>query len=565
MRTSHRLLIAATAAGLSALSASGAAFAARNPTADAGTPPVTFSGSYLAARSADLSRDMPAALDYYNEALSADPGNPALVERILLLSMANGEMDQAFALGPRLLALDSSNPAARVSQAVDAIEQGRLDDARKNLASISQGELSLLTSGLLGAWIDYSQGKVDEAVARIDALKGPEWYAIFKQYHTALILDAAGRQQPAVDAISTAYKADATALRVVEGYARILARAGKTDEAVHALTQFTSEAPLQPVIRDLLAEIKSGKPIDPAETTVEGGAAEALYGLGSAIGLDDGPELPAAYLRLAAYLDPTNYLTTMAIGDAFQGVQRCDEAIPIYDSVPKTTSLRRNADLQIGNCLVTQEKPDEAATYIKRVVDADPTDVEAATELGNVYRSSNRFSEAADAYTRGIAAISDQAQADWRIFYYRGVSLERAKRWAEAEADFNRALAINPEQAQVLNYLGYSWVDRGLNLDKALTMIQKAVDLRPNDGYIVDSLGWAFHKLGRNADAVSTLEAAVLLKPEDPTINDHLGDAYWTVGRKREATFQWAHARDLQPEKEDLPKILAKIEKGLSG
>ena len=154
---------------------------------------------------------------------------------------------------------------------------------------------------------------------------------------------------------------------------------------------------------------------------------------------------------------------------------------------------------------------------------------------------------------------------DWRIFYYRGVSLERAKRWSEAEADFNRALAINPEQAQVLNYLGYSWVDRGLNLDKALTMIQKAVDLRPNDGYIVDSLGWAFHKLGRNADAVSTLEAAVLLKPEDPTINDHLGDAYWTVGRKREATFQWAHARDLQPEKEDLPKILAKIEKGLSG
>ena len=564
MRNSHRLLFAATAAALSVVSAN-MALAARNPDAVVGDRPATFSGSYLAARSADLSRDLPAALDYYNEALTTDPQNPALVERILLLSLANGNLDQAFALGPRLLTLDESNPAARVSQTVETIKQHRLDDAQKDLDAINQGELSLLTSGLLGAWIDYSQGKVDEAVARIDKLKGPDWYTIFKQYHTALILDAAGRQQPAVDAISAAYKADATALRIVEGYARILARAGKSDEAVRALTQFTAEAPLQPVIRDLLAEIKSGRPIEPAETTVEGGAAEALYGLGSAIGLDDGPELPAAYLRLSAYLDPTNYLTSIAIGDAFQGVQRCDEAIPIYDSVPKTTSLRRNADLQIGNCLVTLDKPDEAATYIKRVVDADPTDVEAATELGNVYRANNRFSEAADAYTRGIAAISDQSHADWRIFYYRGVSLERAKRWPEAEADFNRALAINPEQAQVLNYLGYSWVDRGINLDKALTMIQKAVDLRPNDGYIVDSLGWAFHKMGRNADAVSTLEAAVLLKPEDPTINDHLGDAYWTIGRKREATFQWAHARDLQPEKEDLPKILAKIEKGLSG
>jgi nucleoid-associated protein YgaU len=145
------------------------------------------------------------------------------------------------------------------------------------------------------------------------------------------------------------------------------------------------------------------------------------------------------------------------------------------------------------------------------------------------------------------------------------VSFERSKRWPEAESDFRTALELNPDQPQVLNYLGYSWVDRGANLDEALNMIKKAVDARPNDGYIVDSLGWAYYRLARFEEAVTALETAVQLRAEDPVINDHLGDAYWKVGRQREAMFQWAHARDLDPEEEDLPEILAKLQHGLDG
>jgi tetratricopeptide (TPR) repeat protein len=184
-------------------------------------------------------------------------------------------------------------------------------------------------------------------------------------------------------------------------------------------------------------------------------------------------------------------------------------------------------------------------------------------ELGNLYRNDDRFPEAAEAYSRSIAAMSDPDKADWRIFYFRGVSYERSKRWPAAEADFKQALKINPEQPQVLNYLGYSWVDKGIHLDEALEMIKAAVDSRPNDGYNVDSLGWAYYKLGRYEEAVSELERAIGFQPEDPTINDHLGDAYWKVGRKREATFQWAHARDLEPDKELLPVILSKLQHGL--
>ena len=177
--------------------------------------------------------------------------------------------------------------------------------------------------------------------------------------------------------------------------------------------------------------------------------------------------------------------------------------------------------------------------------------------------ATDKFEEAAKAYSRGIATITKETEDDWRIYYYRGVAYERSKQWPQAEADFQQALKLNPNQPQVLNYLGYSWVDMGINLDKALAMIKAAVDLRPNDGYIVDSLGWAYYRLGKYSDAVETLERAVELKPEDSTINDHLGDAYWQVGRKREALFQWAHARDLDPEKDQLPAILDKLAHGL--
>jgi Flp pilus assembly protein TadD/LysM repeat protein len=200
---------------------------------------------------------------------------------------------------------------------------------------------------------------------------------------------------------------------------------------------------------------------------------------------------------------------------------------------------------------------------MRKVAEADPADLDAVVALGNLYRGHDRFPEAADAYSLGIATIKEPVKDDWRIYYFRGVSLERSKRWAEAEADFQQALKLDPDQPQVLNYLGYSWVDQGANLDKALDMIKTAVDLRPDDGYIVDSLGWAYFRLGRYDEAVTQLERAVDLKSSDPVINDHLGDAYWKVGRKLEARFQWNHARDLKPEKDELPKILKKIEQGL--
>jgi Flp pilus assembly protein TadD len=183
--------------------------------------------------------------------------------------------------------------------------------------------------------------------------------------------------------------------------------------------------------------------------------------------------------------------------------------------------------------------------------------------LADLQRSRKQFAEAAETYSRIIDMLDKPARGDWTLFYFRGISYERSKQWPKAEADFKKSLELQPDQPLVLNYLGYSWVDQGLNLDEAFRLLRRAVELRPTDGYIIDSLGWAHYKLDKYDESLREMERAVQLKPGDPVINDHLGDVYWKVGRKLEAQFQWNHARDLGPEPEDRDRILKKIESGL--
>jgi tetratricopeptide (TPR) repeat protein len=524
----------------------------------------TLSGSYLAARSAQTTEDMKAAAGFFESALAHDPTNALLVERVLILQLANGRFDSAKDLADRLVSLDVRNPVARLVRAVAAVNAGEFTTVQSELTQAAQTPLAVLSGGLVSAWAGEAIGKVDDSLKAIAALNGPTWYAIFKDYHTAVMADLGGRKDLAVESISKAFEGENPTVRIADAYGRILARAGKRDQAIAGLATYLAEQPNQAVVVDLLASLKGGITPPPIVANAREGVAEVLFGLGAAIGTDQGTELPAAYLQLARTLLPDSDLTLMALGDLFLVSEHCPDAIEIYGQVPESSRFRRNADIQTGLCLDSLDRTDEGAAHIRKVVDAEPSDLEAIIALGNIYRGRDRFAEAAEIYTLGINTITRPTPADWRIFYFRGVALERSKQWTQAEADLKKALELNPEQPQVLNYLGYSWVDLGQNLDEGLRMIQGAVDQRPNDGYIVDSLGWAYYRLGRYEESVEQLERAVELKPDDPVINDHLGDAYWKVGRKLEATFQWSHARDLDPEPADLEKIVKKLQSGMT-
>ncbi len=560
-----RLFRSLLAAGVVAFASAGHAETEPNGLALLKTPYASsLAGSYLAGRSADVARDLRAAATYFTTALGRDPENPILLERVLVLRMANGEIDQARELADRLVAIDRLNPLARLLRSAQAFKHGEYDLARQEIEETAPAPLAILTGGLLTAWSEQATGKIDDAMKTIQDLSGPSWYGIFQDYHQALIADLAGRKDEAVERITAAFNADGSALRVVEAYGVILARSGKRQDAIVGLRAFVAEQPNHPIIGGLLAALEAGITPDPIVATPAEGAGEVLYGLGAAIGADQGTELPAAYLHLSRYLKPGSDLTLMALGDLLFGADRCEDALQVYDLVPRGSELRRNADIQSGLCLDVLERTDDAATRLEKLIAASPEDLDAIAALGNIYRGRERFGDAAEVYTKGIATIDDPNVSHWRIYYFRGVANERNKNWKQAEEDLKKALELSPDQPQVLNYLGYSWVDMGLNLDEGLDMIRSAVDQRPNDGYIVDSLGWAYYRLGRFDEAVEQLERAAELRPEDPVINDHLGDAYWQVGRKLEATFQWNHARDLDPEPADLEKIVKKLESGLT-
>jgi tetratricopeptide (TPR) repeat protein len=221
--------------------------------------------------------------------------------------------------------------------------------------------------------------------------------------------------------------------------------------------------------------------------------------------------------------------------------------------------MRGVAENQMALLLQTLGKPDEAVALIQSSMKNRPGDASAVETLGDIYRAQKKWLESADAYSRSIALVPEPQGNDWRLFYFRGIAYERSKQWDKAEADFRKALSINPDQPQVLNYLAYTWADMGVNLEEAITMLERAVKLASRDGHIVDSLGWAYYRVGRYEDALRELERAVTMVAGEAVVNEHLGDVYWKLGRSREAVFKWRHALALNPEPEEIERINRKL------
>jgi tetratricopeptide (TPR) repeat protein len=521
------------------------------------------SGSYLAARHADGQGDVATAASYYRAALRADPGNNELLGRTFLAVLANGEVDEGIKLAERVLQIDKNDRIARLVLGVRAIKQKQYPVARRELARSISGPITDFAATLLSAWTMASPSEAKQATDSIDKLADADGYAIFKDLHAALILDVAGQKREAAKRFERCYKLDPTTLRVVQSYGSFLSRQGNTAAAVKVLAAFDEALPRHPLIVEAMNELKAGKRLPLMVDTPQAGAAEVLYELGAALGRRGGEVLGLIYLQLSLYLAPSHPLALLSLGDLFEALKKPELANKIYERLPLTSPLHRNAQIQLALNLDSLDRSDEAKASLEKLIAANPTDLEAIMALGNVLRGRKQFAECADVYSKGVDTISKPEKSNWVIYYFRGICFERAKQWPKAEADLKMALELFPDQPHVLNYLGYSWIDQGINLDEGMRMIKRAVEQRADDGYIVDSLGWAYYRLGNIEEAVKQLERAIELKPEDPTINDHLGDAYWRVGRQLEARFQWSHARDLKPEPDDLVKIEAKLKSGV--
>ena len=524
---------------------------------------MTAAGSYLAARHAGQMRDAQAAAAYYGAALKHDPKNAELRDRAFLSLLVGGEVEEAVSFAERIVRTDAGDRVARLVLGVHALKQKHYAAARRELAQSVRGPITDLAATLLTAWSDYGAGDSKGAVAAIDKLSGPDWYEIFKNLHAGMIFDLAGSKKEAGKRFEQAYKLDASALRVVEAYGSWASRDRSSKDAPTIFEAFDKVLPDHPLVKAEMEKLKRGEKLPPLVQSAQAGAAEALYGLGASLGRRGGEDLGLVYLQLSLYLEPNHALALLSLADLYEALKKPELAIKIYERVPPNSPLHRNAAIQMAADLDSLDRSDEAEKQLAALIKERPRDLEAITALGNIQRGHKRFSQCGDTYSKGIASLAKPEKVNWVLFYFRGICYERSHQWPNAEADLKEALTLFPDQPHVLNYLGYSWIDQGVHLDDGMAMIKKAVQQRPDDGYIVDSLGWAYFRLGNYPEAVKQLERAIELKPEDPTINDHLGDAYWRIGRTLEARFQWAHARDLKPDPEDLPKIEQKLKSGL--
>lgn len=523
----------------------------------------SLAGSYLAARLASSERDSDAAVTYLRNLMRLDSRNDEVVERTFFAMLMDGEIDDAMKLADRMVKTDRTHRIARLALAVRSIKKGHYQTARTNLALSVRGPIGDLTATLLAAWTFFGSGNTKGAVELIDRLEGPDWYTPFKDLHAGLILDAAGQKKDAGKRLEKAVKDDPASLRAVDAYARWASRNDNIPAAIATYAAFDKLLPNHPLVVQAVKELKAGKSLPPLIKTAQEGSSEVLYGLGATLGRQGGEDLALVYLQLAIWLYPEHPFASLTLADLYEQLKQPAKAIEVYESVPDTSPLKRNAEVQLAVNLDATDKSQEARAHLDKMIAADPKDIEAIVALGKIQQTRKMFAECADTYSKAIALIPQPSRGNWALFYFRGICNERSKNWPAAEADLKKALELNPDQPHVLNYLGYSWVDQGINLDQGLDMIRKAAKLRPDDGPIVDSLGWAYYRLGRYDEAVVELERAIELMPQDPVINDHLGDAYWKVGRRLEAGFQWAHARDLKPEPEDLTKIVQKLDKGL--
>ncbi|RWX77159.1 tetratricopeptide repeat protein [Neorhizobium lilium] len=531
----------------------------------------SFSGAFLAARTADVDHDYVNAIQLYRKALTFEPANLQIRERLMISLFLNGNFDEGLKEAQALKDDAAVERITRIVRGLDAIRGGKFDTARKILAYDGPNDLDKLTHQLLGAWAQVGGGKSKQAISTITNLKGPDWFKVFTDYHIGSMALVAGDLNTARqylnnavtnrDAVATAPD---TFMRAVMALARLEAAAGNKQKALDTISvgdeQVNNYAPL----KALRQSIEKGEKPAQQVTTAAQGAAGVLFSIGGALNRQGAEDMVALYLEISHALDPNSADTLIMLGGIAEKLEKSDRAIALYKQVPADSPMRRISELQLGVTLSDTGKTDEAKQHLKALIDSDPADIRSYIAYGSVLSEAKDYKAMAENYDKAIEVIGPVPRpGDWTVFFQRGIAYERLKQWDKAEPSFRKALELNPEQAQVLNYLGYSLVDMNINLDEGLGMIKKAVDAKPDDGYIVDSLGWAYFRMGKFDEAVTELERAVQLRAGDATINDHLGDGYWRVGRKLEAVYQWNRALISEGEDINREHVKEKIANGL--
>jgi tetratricopeptide (TPR) repeat protein len=519
----------------------------------------TLPGNFLAAREALRSKDIPSQAFYLRAALAQFPGDLELLNSAFVASLANGEFDDAFRLAEELEQRGQKTPLTEMALAARSLKERDYLQAVSRLTPFPNDPLQLATI-LMRVWAVAGLGNADAALELLDQINDAN-LALMRDHHAALISDLRGYGYEAKKRWRAVHARDVDNMRFNDAWARFLIRNGARDEARTIYLTMQKAHPHQAAIQAALQNLDSGKTPSRATEDAIAGAGEVLFEMGSLLARKDST-LSLSLLNLAIFLGVKDGAPQEVMGDVLGEARQYDAAIKAYEAVPASAPTRVYAETRIGEMLQSAERPEAALKHMQTVA-FWRQDYLSYVTLADIYRAQRKWRDAVGAFTRGIELMGPPAATDWKIYFLRAAVSERANDWPAAEQDLKKALELSPDQPEALNYLGYSWVDKNINLEPALAMIQKAVAKDKENGEFIDSLGWAYFRLGRYDEALVELERAIKLKGGVPEINDHLGDAYWKVGRKREAVFQWRKTLDLKPDDDIAARVNAKLTSAL--
>ncbi|NVJ99404.1 MAG: tetratricopeptide repeat protein [Alphaproteobacteria bacterium] len=526
----------------------------------------TVYGPFVAATLAQHDERFASAAKYYLDALAADPSSDFVADRAFFQLLYAGRVDEAARISLQLQDAEvaKSDDLIRLMYVLEAFKREDWQEVRQRLGGVKEAGFGFLISPLLEAWSYAAESNVASARDALAGLVADQRLGVIGKEHLAYVLDHTGQIEEAGDAyLALLADGQPSSLQPLVAYAGMLQKAGRTEDARNFLGEQTKKYPDS---RYLLREgmrIMAGYGPSQEVTAPRGAAGQIFYRLATEFAQGQSNRAAVIYLRVASYLTPEVSEIYFLLGNLLERLDTYEAAASAYASVPSTSELSAVANLRRIEALRLAGHEDDAEERVRRVLKDMPNSTAHLSLLADMLRDKEEFGEAVHYYNRAIEQIRNPGKSDWFVFFARGISLEQLGRWADAERDLRAALALNPGEPSVLNYLGYSWIDRGERIEEAKKMIEQAVEEMPEDGFIVDSLGWVHYLTGDYDQAVLHLERAVRLQPTDPTINDHLGDAYWRVGRKIEARFQWRHALENDPEEEDRQAISDKIAMGL--
>ena len=520
-------------------------------------------GGYLAGRHALSTKDFDAASTYLSRAIEDDLENPELLNGLISVQVSVGDIGAAKISSDNLDLLGVQTQLSNMVKIAIQLRNRDFDNAKQQIEN-EQGINPLLDKIVTG-WAFADEGNFENAETIFDEIGKGSSLAQFSQMQKASMLAAYGRYESALNTIDNLEKnsnrisIDARALKV-----QLLLKLDNKEEATEYFSKIFGDG-VNSDAANLRMQVEDHPNAYSIEESLslEAGIAYAFYAIADILKDDADPNTALLYVRLAQYLNENSQKAILLAADLLEQMGQYDLAVEEYAKISPSSSYFLSSELGRVGALRDGGKT-EAALEVLYYLSREFSDIGIVhNSLGDFLRREERYSEAKIAYDRAVDIYRENNNVSWVVLYARGITHERLQEWDKAESDFRNALTINPDQANVLNYLGYSLIDRGEKLDEAMTMIEKAVSLQPESGYIVDSLAWGLFKLGQYETAIPHMEKAAELMPVDPIVTDHLGDLYWAVGRQLEAKFQWRRALSFDPELKDATRIREKLRIGL--